>query len=267
MTRQRFLLTVAGLAMSTLVSAQEPIRVFAAGSLRAALTEAGAAFKAKTGTDVAFTFGASGLLRDRLAKGETADVFASANVEHPAALAKLGLAGAVRVFTRNELCALVSPKVSVLPETLLKVMQDPAIKLGISTPRADPSGDYAMQVFDKAGALAGKPVGDALRAKALQLTGGPNSPPPPPDRSIYGELVATGKADIFLTYCTNATLAVRETPVLKKLALPAELAVGADYGLVAMPPAGGKGEPFAAFLLSAESQAEFARFGFGLAPK
>jgi ABC-type molybdate transport system substrate-binding protein len=33
------------------------------------------------------TFGASGLLKDRIQAGERADVFASANMEHPQALA------------------------------------------------------------------------------------------------------------------------------------------------------------------------------------
>jgi molybdate transport system substrate-binding protein len=43
----------------------------------------------------------------------------------------------------------------------------------------------------------------ALENKALQLTGGPSSPQPPPGRTIYGALVAQGAADIFLTYCTK----------------------------------------------------------------
>jgi ABC-type molybdate transport system substrate-binding protein len=258
----RILLVLAGLSWSMMARADEPVRVFAAGSLRAVLTELGAAYKAKTGTDVAFTFGASGLLRDRLASGEAADVFASANVEHPEALTRAGKTGAVRVFTRNELCALVSPKITVLPETLLKVMQDPAVKLGISTPKADPSGDYAMLVFDKAEALAGKAVADALRAKALQLTGGPNSPPPPANRSVYGELVAGGQADIFLTYCTNAVIAVKEHAALRSLTLQADIAVGADYGLTVMKGAGAMGEGFADFVLSTEAQRVFSRFGF-----
>ncbi|MEP7301558.1 MAG: substrate-binding domain-containing protein [Caldimonas sp.] len=63
------------------------VAVFAAGSLRAALVDAGRAFEsAQPGAPIAFTFGASGLLKDRLAAGENADVFASANrdgLDHP----------------------------------------------------------------------------------------------------------------------------------------------------------------------------------------
>ncbi len=97
-------------------------------------------------------------------------------------------------------------------------MLDPAIKLGTSTPKADPSGDYAFEVFRKAdGMKAG--ANDALSKKALQLTGGLNSPTPPKDRSVYGMLVAGGQADIFLTYCTNALVAQRENPGQQIVAL------------------------------------------------
>ena len=39
---------------------------------------------------VELEFGASGLLRERLEQGEAADVFASANMEHPEALSRSG---------------------------------------------------------------------------------------------------------------------------------------------------------------------------------
>src|SRR4029453_19504292 len=73
-----------------------------------------------------------------------------------------------------------------------------------------------------------------LEKKALQLTGGPASPPAPQGRSVYGELLAQGAADIFLTYCTNALAAQRENPAQQIVALPNAPAVGADYGLTVM---------------------------------
>ena len=88
-------------------------------------------------------------------------------------------------------------------------MLDPAVKLGTSTPKADPSGDYAFELFERVERSgARRPGGPLLADKALQLTGGPNSPPPPAGRNVYGMLVATGQADVFLTYCTNAVVAV-----------------------------------------------------------
>ena len=165
------------------------------------------------------------------------------------------------VFARNRLCALVAPGVDATTDTLLDRMLDPGVKLGTSTPKADPSGDYAWQLFEKAekvrpGAFA------VLDAKALKLTGGPNSPAPPPDRSNYAVLIVERKADIFLTYCTNAIVAVREVPGARMIAIGEPLAVGADYGLSIVDDASPAARRFAAYILSAPAQAILARHGF-----
>lgn len=62
-----------------------------------------AAFEATTpAVRVETTLGASGLLRERLEKGEAAHVFASADTGHPKRLAELGRATSpVAVFARN----------------------------------------------------------------------------------------------------------------------------------------------------------------------
>lgn len=126
-----------------------------------------------------------------------------------------------------------------------------------------PSGDYAFELFAKAGKL--RPGADqALSAKALKLTGGPDSPPPPPDRSVYGVLVAGGQADVFLTYCTNAIVAQREHPSLVVTAVPPALAVGADYGITVISGAPDAARRFAAFVLSPEGRRIIERHGFAL---
>ncbi len=259
--RAGFLLAAAALVAMP-AAAQDAVKVHAAGSLKAALTEAADAFaKRPDGAKVAFEFGPSGLLKGRLEKGEASDVFASANMEHPKALADAGKAGPVRAFARNTLCALAGANVKVSPQALLETILDPKVKLGISTPRADPSGDYAWRLFANAERL--KPGAQkALEAKALQLTGGPNSPPPPKDRTVYGVIVAKGEADVFLTYCTNAILAKKEEPQLQVVAIPESLNVGADYGLVVMNGAKPAGSRFADFLLSPEGRAILDAYGF-----
>lgn len=238
-----------------------PIRLLAAGSLRAALGEIATAFEAETKNAVKLTCGASGLLRQRIANGEAADVFASADLGNPRALTQAGLAGPVVLFARNELCAFVRPEIAVTPESLLERMLDPAIKLGTSTPRADPSGDYAFQVFARAEAV--KPGAKAaLEAKALLLTGGPESVPAPDGVSTYGHKLASGEADIFLAYCTNAAPIAKEQPGIRLVRLPPTLAVGADYGLTVMNGASPNAWRFAMFILSRDGQAILARHGF-----
>jgi ABC-type molybdate transport system substrate-binding protein len=255
-------LALFGFAMTTLpAKAAEPVLLHAAGSLRGALTEISAAFRTAQGIEVKPRFGASGLLRDAIAGGEKSEVFASANMDHPLSLEKSGKAGPVMLFARNELCAFARPGVDVTSATLLDRMLDPAIKLGTSTPKADPSGDYAFAVFAraervKAGARA------VLESRALKLTGGPTSRPPKPDRNLYGELLAEGAADIFLAYCTNEGPIAKEQPGVKLVRLPDMLAVGADYGLTIMNGASAEAYRLAMFILSADGQRILARHGF-----
>jgi len=261
--RLRVAAAAACLSAAALAHGAEAVKVYAAGSLRAPLTQAAAAFKAAHGAEVSFEFGASGLLRERLAKGEKADVFASANMEHPQSLSAAGLSGPVTLFARNRLCALAPAKLGVTTDNVLDRMLDPATRLGTSTPKADPSGDYAWEVFGRAEKV--RPGSFAtLSAKALQLTGGPNSPPPPKGRSVYAAAVAEGHADIFLTYCTNAKAAAREEPSLAVVALPDTVVVGADYGMTAMRDVSPQGEAFAEFLLGPEGRHALSEAGFAL---
>lgn len=259
-------LVLAALLMTTqAVQAQPeaaPVRLYAAGSLREALTEVARQFEAETGQKVALTFGASGLLRERIEKGEGAQVFASADTDHPQRLAQAGGWQPPAVFARNLMCALASPSVDVTPDTLLETMLRPAVRVGTSTPRADPSGDYAWALFRRADAVRPGSYA-ALDAKALQLTGGADSPKPPAGRSTYAWVMDEGKADLFLTYCTNAVLAQREVPRLKIIAVPPALQVAASYGLTWRPDAGVVATRLAQFILSPPAQAVFQRHGFG----
>jgi ABC-type molybdate transport system substrate-binding protein len=240
------------------------LTVFAAGSLRAALTDAARAFEQRAGTKVALNFGASGLLKDRLLAGERADLFASANMEHPQALAAAGRSGAAQPFARNALCLLGAPGFSLQGQDVAQRLLDPALRVGISTPVVDPAGDYAWRFFDRieASGAAGPGSAQRLKSRALQLAGGPNSPSAPEGRSLYALLLGQGSADVFVTYCTNATLATRENPALQVLPLPQNLEVAATYGLAVLLPASPQAEGFAAFLRSPEGQAVLRGYGF-----
>lgn len=246
------------LLMSSGAGAQESVKVYSAGSLREAMGAIARAFQAAGGPRVELTFGASGLLRDRLAGGEAADVFASANTEHPQALVAGGKAIDAQPFAKNRLCALTQARVAATPDSLLKVLLDPAVRLATSTPKADPAGDYAWMLFDRAerveaGAYA------RLAGKASQLVGGPNSPATPAGRTAYGYLMEQGAADVFLTYCTNAVLARKEVPTLRSVEVPPALAVEATYGVALLKPGGAR---FRDFLLSPAGQAILVEQGF-----
>ena len=232
----------------------------AAGSLRAALTEVSKAFETAAGFRCRRNMGPPGCSRTRSPAGKGGGVRLRQHGA-PAGARRVEVSGPVVLFARNRLCALLRPGLAAEPATLLDRMLDPQIKLATSTPRADPAGDYAWEVFRKAdrirpGAFA------ALEKKALQLVGGPSSPPAPAGRSAYGALVAEGKADIFLIYCTNALAAQKENPGQQIVALPDALAVGADYGLTVTTKASPAAYRFAMFVLSPDGQRILASHGF-----
>ena len=252
--------------MTTMMGAAHSaeVVVFAAGSLRAPLVDLAKEWQADHPNDeVRFVFGASGLLKERLTKGDHADLFASANMEHPQALHEAGLARPVQRFAMNSMCALVRPGVDATGDNLVSRMLDPALKLATSTPRADPSGDYAWEVFRRIEEAGNKGAFASLSAKALQLTGGPHSPPPPADRSVYAALTESGQADLFLTYCTNAAQAVRDSVSLRFVKVPAPFNVEASYGLTLLNGASSQAAAFAEHVVSSGGQAVLRRYGFG----
>lgn len=243
------------------VAVGDPVQVYAAGSLRDALTEIARDHEARTGQKVVLTFAASGLLWERIEQGAPAQVFASADTKHPQRLANQGQWQAPVIFTRNTLCALAQSAVAVTPDTLLSTILQPQVRLGISTPKADPAGDYAWALFQKAEAL--QPGATArLETKALQLTGGANSAQAPAGRNTYAWVMEQNRADVFLTYCTNAVAARAEVPSLQVVAVPEALQVGAAYGLTVRAGAPAQAQAFAQAVLQPPAQAVLRRLGF-----
>ena len=243
------------------VAVGDPGQVYAAGSLRDALTEIARDHEARTGQKVVLTFAASGLLRERIEQGAPAQVFASADTKHPQRLANQGQWQAPVVFTRNTLCALAQGAVAVTSDTLLSTMLQPQVRLGISTPKADPAGDYAWALFQKADALQAGATA-RLETKALQLTGGANSAQAPAGRNTYAWVMEQNRADVFLTYCTNAVAARAEVRSLQVVAVPEALQVGAAYGLTVRAGASAQAQAFAQAVLQPPAQAVFRRLGF-----
>lgn len=234
----------------------EEVTLFAAGSLKAALGEVAEDFSERQGLTVVTQFGPSGLMRERIEAGEAAQVFASANMRHPALLEAAGRGGPVTLFARNKLCALAAPGLAVTPETLLDVMLREEVTLGTSTPKADPSGDYAFALFEKTDQA------ESLKEKSRQLTGGPESAKAPEGRNTYAWVVDSGQADLFLTYCTNAVLAKKEVADLQIVQIPEALAVGADYGLILLDEASPGAAALADYILSEPGQSVLAQYGF-----
>lgn len=200
------------------------ISVYSAGSLRKALP----AMAAAVGLDLDIVFGPAGLLRRRIEDGERPGLFFSASMAHAEAVAALGDYGPAHPFAENRLC-LTGRSEILKGGDVLSILLDPANRLGTSTPGADPGGDYAFSVFDRAEAVrAGSR--DLLRAKAMPLVGGDIPDPKKPTGSPVLALFQDDKVDIFLGYRTSALDLLASQPGLDMVELPPELAVRAVYG-------------------------------------
>ncbi|MBY6186579.1 molybdate ABC transporter substrate-binding protein [Marinobacter hydrocarbonoclasticus] len=254
-------MVLSGTALSAPALADAPVSLYAAGSLKQALGEVAQQYQSQSGANVGTKFGPSGLLRKEIESTNQADLFASANLAHPDKLAAAGWGRSVVLFARNQLCAIAQPELSVSTDTLLPVMLDPKVRVGTSTPKADPSGDYAWELFRKADAQQSGAY-QTLSDKALKLTGGPDSEPAPKGKNQYGWVMAEKRADLFITYCTNAVLAQKQEPQLQIVQVPSELAVGASYGLVVNKDARPQAWDLAMFILSEQGQSILNRYGF-----
>jgi len=232
------------------------VQVLSAGSLRHAMPEMAGAFEQAASTHVSISLGPAGLLRQRIEAGEPFDLFASANMAHPQRLVSSGLAQEVACFARNRLCVLTRAGFGLGAGNFVEVLSDPAIFVGTSTPNDDPSGDYAFEMFDLLEARhAG--LGEALKARALQLVGGRHSPT---GRSA-ADLVKAGAADLFIGYASYSHL-YEADPAVSMVEIPVEFSPEIQYGLAVRKGAPGSAWALRDFVLSGSGQAILERNGF-----
>ena len=245
-------------------SAQPPqhVSLYAAGSLKSAMTEIAAAFTKQTGIVVDPTYGSSGTLRDRIENGAAADVFASADTANPLALQRDGKSGPVSVFTHNRLCLLVKSDIAGTRD-VVSLMLDPAVRLITSMPGADPAGDYTEQLFKLIDMRRTKSL-ETLDAKALRLIGGAGAVPIPAgtDPGTY-LLLTANRGDALLAYCSGFAAAVAAHPThVRSLEMPSNLSVRAEYGMVLRQDPSPAARALRDFILSDAAQTMLVKAGF-----
>jgi molybdate transport system substrate-binding protein len=260
--RMRFLLLAPLCLISMIIAATaEELRLLGAGSLREVTADIGKRYEEATGTKIIADFGPSGLLRERIEKGEHADLFASADMGHPLKLLRDDRATRVAMFTRNTLCGVAVPKVGLTTANFLDRLLDPAVRLGTSTPKADPAGDYTWAMFRRANALRPGSY-EILSGKAQQIVGGPANNAPVNGKDPAVVALAAGQVDIVIGYCTSVKLRLAQMPDLQVAAVPSEMATGPEYGLAVLKGADPHTLDLALFMLSPDGQQIFSRFGF-----
>jgi molybdate transport system substrate-binding protein len=175
-----------------LAQQRAPVTVFAAASLKDVLDEEGAAYTAKTGQQVRFSYAASSVLAHQIEQGAPADLFISADVDWMDYVAQrhLIVAASRRDLISNHL-ALIAPADSNIRVRIGKGM--PLAKalgdgrLAVAGPEV-PAGKYAKASLTALG------VWGAVQPKLVQAD------------NVRGALlfVARGEAPLGIVYDTDA---------------------------------------------------------------
>jgi molybdate transport system substrate-binding protein len=220
--RKRSLAVCASLlASSAVAQPHETVEIFSAGSLRGVVSDVAHAVSDAYGIELKPTFGGSGLLRERIEKGETPDLFLSADVASPRKLEAVGRAVVPTVaFARNRMCIVSRRALQLSASNLVERLLAKDVRLKTSTPIADPAGDYAWAILDRIDAQ--RPgSGAVLKAKAqasMNLTATPQA-----GQSAAAALFQTKQVDVSITYCSATAALEQEVPEITHLVVSGPL--------------------------------------------
>lgn len=132
--------------------AADTIKVGAAADLAFAFKEVGAAFEAKTGKKVTFTFGSTGQLAKQISEGAPYDVFAAANVSFVDEVVKADACdGATKaMYARGRIVVWTKKSAGAIAK--LEDLTDPKfVKIAIANPEHAPYGKAAQEALEAAG--------------------------------------------------------------------------------------------------------------------
>jgi molybdate transport system substrate-binding protein len=127
------------------------LTVFAASSLTEAFTEIGKRFEVENpGVSLSYNFAGSQQLAQQLAQGATADLFASADLEHLQNLEPLGIVsgGSEKAFAQNRLVVIVNRGSPVEVKTL-RDLANPGLHLVLAAVSV-PVGKYSLEFLEYA---------------------------------------------------------------------------------------------------------------------
>ena len=213
-------LVVANGLATTSAAEKDPARarelvVFAAASLKETFEKIAKEFEtAHEGTHVVLQLAGSQELRTQIENGAAADVFASADLRHMAALHDAKLVGESTIFARNE-PVVVTPAAN--PAGVAKFEDLPKAKKLVVGVDEVPIGKYTSQIFDKAGKDLGegfaKSIAANVASRELNV------------RQILAK-VSLGEGDAGVVYRTDAATAGDKVRVIE---IPARWNVIAEY--------------------------------------
>ena len=238
---------------------KDKVVCFAPGSMLDVMPELVSAFSKHSPVEIIYKLGPSGSLCEEILSGSQPDIFISANVAHPKKLFAAGIAGEPEIVIGNDMVALTNKHSSCQSSQLIDFMRHKNTVIGISTTGADPSGDYAAEILSRADSMHGDMM---LVNKAQMITGGRETPNAPKGRNQYGWLMENGRADIMLSYRSNALAACNDNADLTIIELPDELSLRGLYAACVLSDAPMAAFDFVWYLLTNNAQSIFKQHGF-----
>jgi molybdate transport system substrate-binding protein len=226
--------------------------IYGAASLTDSFKALGAAYTAKTGTPVTFSFDSSATLEAQIEQGAPADLFASADTTNPQKLVTAGLNAAAPVnFAGNVLTIIV-------PGSGTQAVQSPQdlAKSGIKVVAAGdsvPITKYANQLVANLAKQPGYPANFADAYKTNIVSKEDNV------KGIVSK-VELGEGDAGIVYVTDAKASTK----VKTVAVPDAANVPATYAAVGVKGAANaaKAADFLTWLTGSDAQAILAKYGF-----
>jgi molybdate transport system substrate-binding protein len=227
------------------------VTVFAAASLREAMTEAGTEFTRRTGSPVAYNFAGSNDLAHQIAAAPRGDVFLSASERWMDEVERAGrvVPGSRRDLLSNVLVVVAHREAEIAVAEPCALVAAPFAHLAMGDPDAVPAGTYARD-WMRSVPCGGATLWDGVRERVA---------PAPDVRAALGLVLADPKV-IGMVYRTDQRAYADRTKVLHEVrgGPPIRYVVAR----VAGGPAPAEGEALAAFLAGPEAAAIFARHGF-----
>ncbi len=224
-------------------SGRAPLSVFAASSLTESFEDLARDFERDNPrVDVRLTFAGSQVLRLQIEQGATADVFASANVEHMQALREAGFIDSSQVLAHNALVLIVPTDNPAGIERFEQLPQASRIVLGTT---GVPVGRYADAVLEG----AGEPFAGQVRQRVVSRES---------NVRLVRAKVELGEADAAVVYRTDAMASQR----VRAIEIPDADEVEYPIGVVADAAHADAAARFVAYVSSPPGQATLAAHGF-----
>ena len=222
------------------------VRISAAADLSAAFEEVGKQFRAKTGIEPQFTFGATGLLAGQIDHGAPVDVFAAADAQFVSDVVKAGRCdGSTVAHYGVGRIVLWSKAGGTLAPTRMEDLTDARFKrIAIANPETAPYGRAAKQALQRLG------LWDQLQSRLIIAENVRQA-------LQYEE---TGNVDVAIVAKSLALTEDHGTMIL----VPDSAYDLLDQALVVCGNGDGaaRGKQFANFIASADGYAILARYGF-----